>query len=502
MKLNMNLKTIIAAWLLLLFISSCNDAEEYYQQINDIPEVKLEFETVLKEGDSLKLIGRLNPENGLRIAIGGDENAPYRVYGKAVKVYNELMYHDIYRSYDTVMVAITSAMGEGLQLLSITSGGHTARIGYVEIVPSPDMKGSYGMQEIARMSGSADVIFRCVNGKGDIYFYKRNGSAIEHIAKDNTTTTVATLSSLQDDAGTYSILMMYAGGVDSQGENLWFAARTRDSSPENATSEIYRLVHYDMKSGVFTTINRSVYPKTANERTLEGTLMPFEGKLNEAKVFRPSGVYPDSTGNLFLVLENYALARIENASKPGAATIIYLISSYDVPAWMTVTDVPTNRLAYKIPGTKIRRIFYSADNRVIDADGGIMYNYSYSEGFTDSRQSIDVFDLNARVALENYRKSEMNYQAVKQSPKLAGPFHILSGVPMNAFLPMPGRKVMVMFNNQNFTELDFGTRYARTYMEQVKDGVSLTQGLNYDEEGMLYMRRGNSVMKTILLEQE
>lgn len=493
------LKTIIAA-LLLLLISACNDAEEHYELTNEMPEVKLNFETVLKEGDSLTLIGRLNPENNLTIAIGEEENAPYRAYGKAVKKFHSTELRDYYTSYDTVKVAITSTMGEGLQLLSITSGGNRVRVGYVEIVPSPAMKGSYGMQEIARMGGSADVIFSCINGRGDIYFYKRTGNTIEHIAKDNTTSTLASLGSLQDEAGAYTIMLMYAGGVDSKGENLWFAARTRDSSPENATSEIYRLVHYDIKSGVFTTINRSVYPNTAGNRTLEGTLMPFEGSLSEAKIFRVSGVYPDRNDNLFIVLDNYAIARVEKASEPAAATVKYLISSYSVPAWMTATGFTSRQLVYEIPGSKMRGIFDSADNRVIDADGGIMYNYSYSEGYTDSRQTLYVFDLNARVPLESYRKSERDFRAAKQSPKLAGPFHILSGVPMRAFLPMPDRKLMMMFNSQNFTELDFGDSYARTYMENVQDAASLTQGLNYDEEGTLYMRRGNSVMKTVKLE--
>ena len=85
------------------------------------------------------------------------------------------------------------------------------------------------------------------------------------------------------------------------------------------------------------------------------------------------------------------------------------------------------------------------------------------------------------------------------------------------FLPMPGRKLMVLYYGNTYSLLDFNIRYAYPYAQSVKVPLPCDLkkgsigsreldpnylgdiGLNYDEEGMIYTtaQRRTVILKTI-----
>jgi hypothetical protein len=354
---------------MLSIATSCDDAENYYNDIYDIPEVKMSnYRRLFAVGDTMTLIGRLNPQNNLTVTIG-EANAEYKVTGK--------LYEDprptgnVYLHYDTIAFPITEAMGSGQLPVTITSGGNAVDLPSIEIVPPATIKTPLTMKEVTKLK-KGDIALYCRNGKGDVYIYRQENQSVEHIDKDGKIETAASLAGMRDQYGSWQIHTAYSGGVDNSGKNLWLSVRVNEANAENGTNEIYRLLHVEPATGKISTLNRSLYPLKTEDRTT-GTITPYEGNIGDVKIFRTGGIYPDSNGNIFLRLSNYATCFLENATNPDEAQLTYLFvtpKSYEgngIANWRP--ELPHTEEMPSMPGISQRY----TQGQYFDAENHIMY---------------------------------------------------------------------------------------------------------------------------------
>ena len=528
-QINKQIQRLVMAFALLaLTVTSCDDAENYYNTIYDIPEVQMsDYRRLFAVGDTMTLIGRLNPQNNLTVTVG-NANAEYKVTGK--------LYEDprptgnVYLHYDTIAFPITEAMGSGQLPVTVTSGGNAVSLPSIEIVPPAILKGALSMKEVTTLA-KGDGILNCQNGKGDVYIYRHETRSVEHIAKSGASKTAVSLQGMNDEHGDWQVHTFYSGGVDNSGQNLWLSARTTEASADNAGNEIYRLVHINTATGKAVTLNRSLYPIKKEDRTL-GTITPFEGNINQVKIFQTGGIYPDSKGNIYLRLSNYATCLLENAADPVAAQLSYLFvtprsfEAWGIPTWRP--ELPYTEEEAPMPGIAQR----STQGQYFDAENHLMYWIEVPNRdihYDAHKTTIRLYNLNTRAQLTELEIASASYLPQQYS---AGPFGSLTGVnnstsqdpegrmrdtDLAGFLPMPGNKIMVLYYGNTYTLMDFNTRYAYPYAQSVKvpapydlKRVNIGSrelapnymgdiGLNYDEEGMIYTtaERRSVILKTI-----
>lgn len=511
-------------------ITSCNDAENYFNDTYNIPEVEMsEYRRLFSVGDTMTLIGRLNPENGLVVTVG-EANADYKVTGK--------LYEDprptgnIYLHYDTISFPITEAMGSGQLPVTITSGGNAVNLPGIEIVPPAILKGGLSMKEVTTLA-KGDGILNCQNGKGDVYIYRHETNSVEHIAKNGTSKTVVSLQGMNDEHGNLKVHTFYSGGVDNSGQNIWLSARVTEASADNASNEIYRLLHINTATGTITTLNRSLYPIKKEHRTV-ATITPFEGGIGQVKIFQTGGIYPDSKGNIYLRLSNYATCLLENATDPNAAQLSYLfVTPYNVtnqsPSWLPeISGYQPEELTRQLPGI----VWHTTQGQYFDAPNHLMYwiEVPFRDSQYDAHKTIiQLYNLNTRAQM-----TELEIASARFLPQRypAGPFGSITGVnnsnyrdsdgrardtDLAGFLPMPGRKLMVLYYGNTYTLMDFNDKYAYLYAQPVNvpmkydlkrgsvGGRELEPnfigdiGLNYDEEGMIYTtaEQRTVILKTV-----
>lgn len=509
--------------------TSCDDAENYYKDIYGIPEVQMsKYRRLFAVGDTMTLIGRLNPQNNLTVTIG-QANADYKVTGK--------LYEDprptgnVYLRYDTIAFPITEAMGSGQLPVTLTSGGNAVNLPPIEIVPPAAIKSPLTMQMVTTLK-KGDIALYCQNGKGDVYLFRQESQVVEHIGKDGASKIVFSFKGLHDDHGAWQIHTAYSGGVDNGGKNLWLSARVTEANADNGTNEIYRLVHVDLATGTITTLNRSLYSFNKENRTTS-TITPYEGNIGEVKIFKTGGIYPDSKGNIFLRLSNYATCLLENATNPAEARLTYLFvtpRSYEgrgMVNWRP--ELPYTEKEPPMPGISQRY----TQGQYFDAENHLMYfidvpNRDSQLDFL--KTSIGLYNLNTRAKLTELEIASERFLA---QPYPTGPFNLITGInnsgstdpdgrgrdtDLAGFLPMPGNKLMVLYYGSTYTLLDFNNRYAYAHAQTVEvpaaydlkridvgsrelDPVYLGDiGLNYDEAGMIYTtaERRTVILKTVI----
>jgi hypothetical protein len=505
------LRHVLVHFSFILALVACSDAEHYYEEIEAMPEVLPDYELVYETGDSVTIKGRLNPDNGLRITVGGVP-ADYKVIQRREETESD----EINRSMDHVRFAVTEAMGSGQKIISITSGGHTIYAPAIEIISTKGViDGTLVLEQHATIH-SGDILFYCQNGKGDVYIYRNSSKTIERIKKDGSTETVLALTGFSDEYGDYTVGTLYSGGVDGRGEYLYFSALTPDNSADNARNSIYRLVRYRIGGEEAPeTLNRSLYYTfRERDRTLE-TVKPFEGNIREVKLFQINGIYPDSEGNVYMH-NTYATLLLT-----AAGNLSYLVRMGEAnwnasgrlqiwnPEWSGFYS--PSEIANLLPGVLI-----PATHGPIAPDDKLMYRITTPSRFAmeADRIAIELYDLGTRSRTYSYTKNSFNgsFGAKKYA---VGPFPILTGVrfagaPDNVtdqtgFLPLPGKKLLLLSYGETYSLMDFNREYADKYAN-VEMGTAdlqlgsqdIDRGLNTDEEGMIYTlsNNGTKILKS------
>lgn len=491
--------------ILLLLLVGCDKAENYYTKLHNQPEIVSDYDAIYGIGDTITIRGRLNPGNGLRIRIGDSDG---EIVDKGKELFAWL--GGRMDSIDVVKVLISEAMGIGAnRAISITSSGNTISTPAIEIyegdkvglLPDP-----LKLVEHYRLSAGA-VPLRCQNGNGVVYLWEP-AKGITRIAKDGSTLIVLGTTGLSDQYGAFAITTFNGGGVDLDDRYLYFSAVTTDNSGEGTENEIYRLCRMDLQTNGLITLNRTLYPKAAAQRTLAST-MPFEGDIAAVKIFRITNIYPDRKGNVFFDLMGHYITRLDS---DGRYSYVYSLQSLN-------TFIPqVSGLQNLLPGTKTGQLGFLVS---VDIDEHMLY----LSDLPDGSGVLAQYDLLGRVPLAQLNRPFLNTNFGTKS-YISGSFSILTGshnfTPTPAFwgyMALPGQRLLLL-NYQSladggggayysgyafpaWTILDFkakrGIRYAPGKLERGSYRLQSTDLLlNSDEDGMLYMtaNTNSAIVKT------
>lgn len=495
-----------------LMMTGCNKADQQYETLYKQPEV-LAYNNAYGIGDTLVMEGRLNPENDLRISIGDVDRVNILTQEKVI--YNPSGVVGSGTTVDRIKIIITRQMGIGPgRPVQVTSAGNTVTAQPIEIYE--DATAGYVTQplKLTKMhtfTGGSKTLY-CRSGNGNVYLWTQLSPvrSICRLSPDGALTALLSATNFTDSYGTFTITTFNGGGVDPQEHYLYFSAITTDGSTDNAANEIYRFCKVDLTTKQLTTINRTLYPKTASERTLS-VLSPFEGKINEVKIFNVTGIYPDSSGNVYINKGDFLLARLD-----AAGNYNYLFRFSQRPSTSTTAFVPqiwnTNTSQYY----EVKDVQYMFKNstiagaiRSIAPDDRLLYCMAPA-----SAHDLIQYDLTNQVLLYTYEPKLM-----ESIPYISGSFNLLTGYPASTsgnaaplfgYMAMPGQKLLLLYyqglslsNFPAFGVLNFarhsGERYAPGKVNtDVFVMTASDELMNYDANGMLYMTSNSKqyILKT------
>lgn len=507
------LSNVLITFTVLLVTTSCRKAEQYYEKLDAQPEVKLIYNAVYGVGDTMVFQGRLNPKKNLEINIGGI-NARILSVERYLNPNTSTIKPD---SLDLVKLLITKEMGIGInRLIEVSSGGNTIECPAIEIVEGNSegyLQGQLQLVKQADISPGAVALY-CQNGSGNIYLWKLDNS-VTKIAKDGSSNQVLTSSVFKDASGVFTVNSFTAGGVDPAEQNLYFAALTQDGAADNAGNNVYRLCRYNLQTRTLTTLNRTLISKS-DQKTL-GDYQPFEGNINSAKLFNCTTLAPDSKGNIYINIGNYAAARLS-----ADGTLQYLFKVLNSSSLPKVWDAQNNKYYFisdlngLFPGVGINGV-----PKAWDTEAGLMYGIPAGGAI-----NFVQYDLLTRTTAYTLAAKFSPIIYGGATPYISGSFNTLSGLyevsdarepGVFGYLPLPGEKVLVLYYQgiessltnkyydqypalatRNFRE-KAGRRYAPGKL--IRNGYvmgKLDQMLNYDAEGMVYMTANNNtqIVKT------
>ncbi len=496
----------------ILLLSACEKANQYYNKLNDQPEVRVNYDVVYGVGDTMTLAGRLNPENNLKIKIGD----AYATVLSAVKIRpTDNQYVDTATRIDQVKFLITKAMGIGTdRVVEVTSAGNVTTWPSIEIVQSSTdgyLPNQLQLVKHADVSGATFLYNQ--NGSGNIYFWKSSTKTISKLDVNGQTSTIlnGTLT-FTDQYGDFKISSLSAGGVDPAEKYVYFAALTTDNSTANSANYLYRFCRYDIHNNLITTLNRSLYAKSTARKTLDD-FKPFQGDMANVRLFGCQSIIPDSKGNVYINIANYAVAQLKTDN-----TLKYLfkvLNSSNFPQiWNSQTNSYyfTSDLNNLFPGVGINSV-----PRAWAPDEGLMYGIPAAGTLTFTQ-----YDLTNQASLYVLPPVYSTIIYGGSKPYISGSFDILSGIyEVNdtqepgffGYLPLPGQKVMVLYyqaiesypNHKYYNDYpalgirNFATKVGERYApgKLVRNGYVMAktdQMLNYDQSGMIYMTANSNTV--------
>jgi hypothetical protein len=502
---------------MLLLTAACKKSENFYQSLVDLPEIRKIYDNAYEVGSQMIITGRLNPDNGLKIEIGG---ITAKITGLTKVVGGGTQYAPYY--VDQATLTITKEMGIGPNRpVKITSAGNVIDGPPIEIFSSGDLADSLQLVSYSTLPTGSLPLYG-INGKGSVYLYDGPTNSIKKIAKGGTTVQVVTPASLKDTYGTFAITAFNAGGVDPQEENLYFSAVTTDASADNATNLIYRFCRYNIKTSQLTTLNRTLFLKSAT-KPLIPTAGLLEGNISQVNLMELTGVYPDSKDNLYLRLGNIIVSgsvKIENSYATARLTtngeLKYLYKSTVPPGIRASQQREYTASISLVPGVGM-----SYKQGPIMPDENRMYSLALGDGQMNGLPTrILQYDLLNQTTLYNYTKPNINFT----KPYISGSFNILTAVSTGGFyntptlfglMPMPGAKLMILYYQERTLQFDdkrfpaFGTmNFNEQRGDRYAPGAVKTNNykmneddvmLNYDEEGMIYTTANS---KTLILKTQ
>lgn len=511
------LKAILLCIVMAISAISCNDADNYYEHLHNQPEVVTDYKMVYSVGDTLVLKGRLNPENGLHIRIG-DAEAGIISFEKITQV-NDMETFEI----DQVRIIITEAMGIGTgRQVSIVSNNITITAPAIEIVGNSDsgiLDSELELTNYAALPANAKTIY-CRSGSGHVYYWEPIAKKLVKLLPDGTSQDVFLQSNASDSFGNLNVQEFNAGGIDPEEKYFYFSARVREI-PSVPNNEIYKLCRWDMQTQQFTVLNRTLYPTIASQRTL-ASAQPFEGQVNQVKIYKVTGIFPDSEGNVYMDLMSHFLTRLDAT---GSYTYHFDTANrtdHFIPAIrdeQTGTYYGGNVLHQMLPGVSIPLSNFTS----IDAGQHLLFGSTVATPLLmyDLVSQSQVFQIRPNWYL-NVNFEEIPYLTASFDV-ITGPSGISQQVPgAFGYFPMPGQKLIVLMyqdlgNTDNEHYLSLYSQYKLPALQQLdfaqRKGERYAPGklrqngfiqywddeiLNYDADGMLYMTANHktAIVKT------
>ncbi|MGV8094901.1 MAG: hypothetical protein AB2L24_23865 [Mangrovibacterium sp.] len=393
----MNKIIYITFFLIFAGLTACTDADKFYNEQELQPEIMADFEAVYAIGDTLTISGRLNPGNNFEIRVG---SVKAEVISLAVEEVQDNRYG---LTLDVAKIIITEEMGIGEDRpVTITSAGITINAPAIEIVGDVDaalLDKPLQLVKIADIPAGAQPVY-CRSGNGNVYVWQGAGKKLFKIAAaDGSVTEVFSENDCTDAGGIFTIEEFNAGAVSPGEQYFYFSAKVKETG-QPRTAELYKLCRFDMQRGEFTTLNRTVYPSFPENRTL-ASAKPFEGKINEVKIYKITAIWPDTEGNVYCNLMGHFLTLLDvDNNYRYLANITEGLTNYGANDFIPlINDAATNsyysavQIHQLFPGAKIKcRISY------LDTETRRLYSKTSSVGTL----SLRVIDLKTLIITGEY----------------------------------------------------------------------------------------------------
>ncbi len=469
-------------------MSSCESADQFYEFQKGKPEVQDLSTYSYTVGDTITFVGRLNPEQ-LKITIGGIEAkiAKVEIQRSGALTGN--------RPLDRVKTLITDEMGRGPGIsISLLAMGQKVDLKPIEILPDQNMgliKHKLKLTERPRRSSPLTLI-QCLSGTGTIFYWDNQQKALFKMLKDDTEIKILDESAFVDEFGAFSIDGFIEGaGIDLKEKYLYFSANTKDKTVDpKMLADIIRIVRCDLTSGKCVVLNRTVFPRLTEFRTLE-TVMPFEGKMKDVKIVSTfNKVIAMFDGSVYFLNPSF-ITRME---PNGDYRYLYKFNAFNL--W----DPKANKMLYAyqvlemLPGTYFS--VYDFITIGIAPDEHVIYlNRNRSIVLTDVNNKYDFQDFKAPYDRWKKPITNASFESYYEVD-----FHSFFG-PFSLRVPLPGRRLLGIFylnkdgkdfeDFQVFGIFNFKTKRIDRYSPGKIDLGELTLWnndliLNYDQEGMFY----------------
>lgn len=505
----------IAVCLLLLLLYSCKDADTFYEVLDAQPEIMADYQTLYMVGDTLTIRGRLNPENTLEVYIG-DIKAEIFETTTEQPINSPLV-------MDVAKIRITEAMGIGEdRSIRITSGNATVSGPSIEIVGDANaavLDRPLQLVKVANLpSGAVPLYSR--NGKGNVYAWNGSSKKLFRIAAANgNTTEIFTEAQCVDTGGAFTITEFNAGAVSPDERYFYFSAKVNEEEQDRAI-ELFKLCRFDLQNGDFTTLNRTEYSLLRSRRTLVAA-QPFEGNVNDVKIYKITALYLDTQGRVYCDLMgrfltqldpdgtysyqlNFADRIIMNTAPATEAHFVPLINN---PA--TNNYYSTVQIHQTLPGSKL-----NYQMSYMDLKAKKMYSKRSIGGVY-----LGLTDMVTRIQTAEYiNRGRTNGESIYATASLrsfnGGLVRLASptldplpsdGKLIGLYFPMSGERNTVI--GGVLCEIDFTTQMATRYAPDVlrfNDFIlsDFDHMLDIDEQGMLYMTANNrtEIVKTAYIQ--
>ncbi|MDR0265452.1 MAG: hypothetical protein LBJ04_19705 [Sphingobacterium sp.] len=489
-------------------LGSCQKVDNFKNTLDALPQVNNEAKYAYKSsyivGDTMVIIGRLQPNNGLKIQIGQAEAA---IVGADTLHYRPNSSDSSQSVLDRIKVIIAENMGSGQNIpVRITSGGYQLNAASISIFSqfgSDSFDASLKVVDHAKLSDPANVFLHCVNGKGDLYFYEPATGDLKVVKKAGTIETLLTRAQLSN--ADFTIDNFVTGGVNPQGTKAWLSIKSKED---------YLFIEADFESKSIKELNRS-----------KAYQAPYTGDISKLNLQVTTGIYPDTEGHVFLITPGLLYGWLYTAS---ASVAIYDSNKGKLDYLFRSEASPK-----EVPG-----VTFEGVNPIILPDDNMMY--------VPTTAGIKLYDLKSRVLLKSVNIPQESYGVIPKN--YIGPFDGLKinfAAPLGdrskpdiafGFLPKPNRKLVFLLYQyldgqiigspgKNISSLVDGPKWigfdfieGRSY--QYAKGAANIDGcnfepyvspgkpssifsdeiLNYDEAGHLYMTANGrkSIIKTAI----
>lgn len=494
-------------------LSGCDKTDEYYEKLRLEPEIYMlrGYSEVYGVGDTLTLQGRLLAPD-LRIHIGDADAAIIDIQHERYPSLPDF-------SIQVVKLLITEAMGLGENRpVTITGAGITITGSSIVIIgdsKSGILPKPLTVAKVADYPVGYRPVY-CRSGNGNMYFIDTAAVALVRIRPDgNSTTYPFSTDALKDNDGTPFAVTRFNGyGIDSGERYLYLSLY--EEAPRRTYWRYYRLCRYDLQSGAFTVLNKTPYHIYRYKNT-EATTKPFEGDIQDVKMFSATGIYPGLDGEVYFDMDGRMITHLDasgnysyvfkNSAEIGRSELMDPAPQlYDEP---TDAYKPEVYLLGILPGNAIA----FSKIETLDPDAHQLYLYSVNAA------RLQQYDLLTREA-GNIFNNIMNMNGVEK-PYSAGPFRVLNYSPtINGLFGMmslqKNRLLMLKFQGlyedtygsydvPTWAIMDFEQQWGQLYApgkfnsqgHVMNDGDDVL--LNYDADGMLYMTSDGktTILKTI-----
>lgn len=501
--------SILACWMIITLLSSCDDAEQFKQTLDDLPQINststYKYKSAYGVGDTLTITGFLYPEKGLKITVGGVEAPVFKRKDIEVKSSAGETY-----TLNQVSFVITEKMGIGSnRSVLVNTAGNTVQGASIEIYEIGG-KGSFsaplGLEEIIKFNTNRrqNVYLHCINGTGSIYYFDYVSKDLRRLRKGETEPEIIlTATQLKTDQnGSFTLSKFLAGGINPQETKAWISVQT-STSTEVSFAEI------DLENKTLERLNISTSIAT-----------PYTGNIGEVNM-KASGIFPDSQGNVYLWIGSTSSAPQDLSAASRASAV----AKYDSGTRRLEYIFRTKNADSSYPGVMLPLSKTSVPfSMYIAPDEALLYvfyqntvNYLYN---TADIPSQAVINLNSKAAVMIFTPTNFVYEYTSylgpfSNIKIAYDFVQGATYYPNAgrnfgFMPLPDMRFLILwyqktlltsgFPSSSFPKwlvADFKEKKMYQYhtgrFEQKDYTLSDNstgrpdQVLNYDDEGHLYM---------------